>query len=389
MPDLRTGGFGQRGGGFVADRGGFVAPGGGFAAAAPVAAGPDVLLSIAVTRASDSASNPTFVSQSSADRLQLQAIGTYSVSGPVDVTATATWSSGDALCATVSDAGGTKGQVAAVSAITGTGTTRGLARPAVITATIGAVSGNTTVSIDVDRDATSGKRVPTTDYQLGLLGYAGVFTSGRNFQEDGVTVGQTTLRDTIGAKPAVFTGTPNFQQTISGWARRFITLDGATTDKILHSTYGDSATNSILVIDISCLTSATQAAGSVQLTFGGNNDFSVTTGDAADELKDRYREGANIAECTNAKAVNVPGIRCVKHRIDGAGEAKLYTESEKLSPTYGAAAGTSLSYGAAAGSTSASVGYGWALEILGAGANQDDAWVKDLMYAFGWNPLFS
>jgi hypothetical protein len=334
----------------------------------------DELLSISIT--SDLGLDPTWRPTASSDRLQFTATGTYSVSGAQDVTELATWTSGTAGTATISDAGGTKGEATAVSANDGT---TGAATTTLITATLDGFSDDTTLSVDTARDATSGIRCPSNAYQwTTLLGYTP--TSLWLCQE-----ASGNLTDTIGAQTLTAANTPLYQQAQAGWTRTALALANATGQRFAHATFANSATVSLFVLAYAGYNSATVTAGNHLLVYGGNNDCSVTNGDTANETKVRYREGANITEGANTLTVGTVYPVGLLRNITGTA-VRVYSDTEKLSPTYDVTAGTVLSLGCAAGTTSAPMSYVYVVAWSGATAEMSDATIKAIYTALGWAP---
>jgi hypothetical protein len=138
----------------------------------------------------------------STDRQQMTATGTYSDLSTADITADVTWSSGTPTVATISNGAGTEGEVTPL-----------LVGDTLITATLGAVSGNETLTLDVDVDATSGKGVPSTEFQFTMLGVT--LTS--------AWLAQEASGNLAGLGPSAFTltanATPLYQQAVTGWTR--------------------------------------------------------------------------------------------------------------------------------------------------------------------------
>lgn len=155
-----------------------------------------VLLSIDVTP-----NTTTWRPTASSDRQQMTATGTYDIGGPQDITTTVTWTSGTPTIATISNGVGTEGQVTPI-----------LIGPTLITATLGAVSGNETLTLDTDIDATSTKRVPVNAFQWSMLGY--VPTGLWLCQE-----GSGNLADSIGSLTLTANGSPLYNQAVAGWTR--------------------------------------------------------------------------------------------------------------------------------------------------------------------------
>jgi hypothetical protein len=250
MPDLRTGGFGQRGGGFVADRGGFVAPGGGFAAAGAVVAGPPP----------------------------------------------PAWT---------------------VDATKGWAMPSGTAEWTAFLASLGL-----------------GISPPTHDW---------------DFQE---LAGNAV--DSISGVALVPTTAPVQGQVVAGWSRLAVRLAAGVGNKMLQAAFGNSATTTFNALLVKRYNAAPTAAGQVQMTFGGNNDLSLTTGAVLGVQADRFRQSANIQELPTAVGVT-DQIAWVHHDVTNT-LARIANLLEILSPAFGVTAGgTSLSVGAAAGTTTAPI----------------------------------
>jgi hypothetical protein len=345
--------------------------------------GADVLVSISVTSALGT--NPTWRPTAGTDRLQFTATGTYSVSGPVDVTDTCVWSSVDTGCATIASGVGTGGEATAVSA---NNLSSGVARNTLITATIGAINGSNVLSVDTDRDATSGIRVPVNAYQwTTLLGYTP--TSLWLCQE-----ASGNLTDTLGGQTLTAANTPLYQQAVAGWDRDAVQLANGTGQRFAHATFANSAAVSLFVLAYTGYNSATITAGNHLLVYGSNNDCSISNGDAADERKVRYREGTNITEGANTLTTGTIYPVGLLRNLDtinagAAPVARAYSDSEKLSPAYDVSVGTVLSLGSAAGSSSAPMDYVYVVAWSGATAEMSDATIKDIYTALGWAPSWT
>ncbi len=340
--------------------------------------GADTLLSIAVTSALGT--NPTWRPTAGTDRLQFTATGTYSISGAVDVTTLATWSSVDVGTATISNGVGDEGEATPVSA---NNATDGVARNSLISATIGAVSGSTILSVDTDRDATAGIRAPVNAYQwTTLLGYTP--TSLWLCQE----ASPNNLADSIGSQTLTAANTPLYNQAQAGWTRTALQLGNSTGQRFAHATFANSATTSLFALAYAGYHSGTVTAGNHTFVYGGNNDVSLTNGDAANETKVRYREGTNIVEGANTLAVGTVYPIGLLRNITGT-TARAYSDTEKLSPTYDVTAGTVLSLGCAAGSTSSPLNFVYFVVWSGATAEMSDATIKAIYTALGWAPSWT
>lgn len=326
--------------------------------------------------------NSTSVLTAPGTTVQFLAEAYYTISGgPVDVTGLVDWFSSNATAATIVQNPGL-GTAGLATADTPNDGTTGLANTTVISAVYDGVTGTTNYSVDVDRDATSGRRVPSTVYQLGLLGL-GDATAGYLCQDV-----SGNAQDFIGTRHLVEANTPGHGAAVSGWTRLGLTVANNTGQRYAHATWANAATASFLAVVYGGYNSGTVTAGNQFMTFGGANDFSMTSGDAADELKLRYREGANIVEATTVLG-NGPIHPWTVRRNLTLSEADAYTSTEHLSPTFGAAAGTVLSLGCSAGSVSGPFTFVYALFWDGAVAEKTDAQVKTIHTVLNWAPSWT
>jgi hypothetical protein len=156
---------------------------------------------------------PTWIPVLSTDRQAFTATATYPSGATANVTSSATWTSGTPSVATVASAG----SIAAV-----------LVGASVITATLGAVSGNQTLTIDIPVDATSGKGVPVNAFQWSLVGlviqnlYLCQEASG-NLADSGP-----------GGVVLTANGVPLYQQALPGWTRLTIGFNQTTSQRFAH-----------------------------------------------------------------------------------------------------------------------------------------------------------
>lgn len=357
------------GGGAVGGPAGFVSRNGGGAV--------DTLLSIAVTFTDDGSSTTsgtTFRPTAGTQRSLAVATGTYSLSGPVAITTLVTWTSGTGATATISNGAGTEGHVTAVSANNGT---TGAAATTLITATLGAVSGNNTLSVDTARDATSGIRCPVNAYQwTTLLGYT----------PDHLYLCQEAsgnLGDSIGALALTANATPLYAQAVTGWTRTAVVFNGGASQRFLSTGYPNASTSSILAVLYTGFTGASAASAEV-LGYGAASDFSVTAAATTTNRRWRYRENANINEMTGTYTEPTIYPLAVKHDVTNT-VVRLTSDTEKLSPVYGAAtSSTNFALGAISG-TSAAAAIVYAVTFVGAPAEVSDATLKAMLVALGWN----
>lgn len=336
---------------------------------AVIAGASDTLLSIEVTFTGAKVASDVFTPTASSDRAQGVATGTYSISGPVDITTLVTWSSGTVGTCTISNTGGSEGQITAVSANNGT---TGAATTSVITATLGAVSGNRTISVDVDRDTILGWRFPSTTYQVQtLMGIPA--TCGLLCQE-----ASGNLTDFIGGVTFTANATPLYQQSDAGITRKGVGFNGGTAQRFQQSSFQNSATVSIASMGV--MKYGTPGASQYLWNYGAADGCSLTSGSTSQAFL-RYRGNGVILQSTTTRT----GIfsRFIKRNLSGTPAVMVASDVEKISPTFAASTGTIFSVGATAGAACPHTLF-YELTITGAAAEVSDATFKSWGVALGW-----
>ena len=335
----------------------------------------DTLLSIAVTfTASGVVSGTTFTPTASSDRCQAVATGTYSISGPVDITTLVTWTSGTVGTATISNAGGSQGQITAVSANNGTS---GADATSLITATLGAVSNNNTISVAVDRDSTSGIRCPVNTYQWSLLGYA----------PDGIYLCQEASGNLTDSGPAALTltaaGSPLYQQSAAGWTRKGVGFNATANQRFSYASGVGSNPASVDIGWCFYMSMPTLPAG--------NRGFMTYGSATMNQITDGNLRLAGVNDSTTRPDVDdlIHPIYLL-HDITNS-RYLFYTDEAKTSIVFAALTDGIKSVGATPAGTSpdaASVAvYGF--RFINADARLSDANVKSMLVALGWTVPWS
>jgi hypothetical protein len=229
-------------------------------------------------------------------------------------------------------------------------------------------------------DAGSGKAVPNDATEWTALRAAASLVVGNPTALRRCNELSGNLLDLIGAQPLTPNATPLYDQSVTGWTRHGVGFNGGTSQRFRSAAYGNAATDSIMTLMYLGFTGA-PAASSQIWCHGGLDDTSLTAGSGG-QRRFRYRESANISEMVGT--YTEPTVYPVVVRRNAtASEADFYSDSEKISPTYGAGAGTAFSYGANAG-TAATFTLLYAAEWLGASAEVSDANIKLMLQALGW-----
>jgi hypothetical protein len=328
----------------------------------PDVSGAPVLVSIDVTP-----NALTWRPTASTDRQQMTATGTYSSGPPQDITADVTWTSGTTAVATISNGAGTEGEVTPLTV----GAT-------LITATLGAVSGNETLTLDTDIDATSGKGVPVNAFQWGMAG----LTIASEWQA------QEASGNLVGTGPAAFNlvaqATPLFQQAMAGWTRTVSAFNQTAGQRFgVNAAVGPNpASVSVLWIGYMVMDTLPGAVRGV-INIGGNCGIGLVN--ASGNLR-LHMAGVTVDDSTTLPPTdNLVHPFVVLHDLTGS-RVILYTDEAKTVGTYAAATDGVKGFGAGIFSTSTPALSGVLIGAVASGANAEltDAQVKTLLQNLHW-----
>jgi hypothetical protein len=329
--------------------------------------GPPTLVSINVTPDA-----LTWRPTASSDRQQMSAIGTFSDTSTSDVTALATWTSGTPTIATISNGVGTKGQVTPL-----------LVGPTLITATLGAVSGNETLTLDTNIDATSGKGVPSTAFQAQMAGIT--IASGWLCQEASGNL--------AGFGPSAFTltanATPLYQQAVAGWTRTASAFGQVPAQRFAAANGTGPNPSSTSVLWFGYMVADTLPGGVRGLM---NAAGGAGTGVAIGYVNGSGNLRLHCVLVETDDSTTLPATDDLVHpfvlKYDRTNSAVvLYTDEAKTVGTFNAGAGDGLKgFGAGVYSTSppALSGVLWGAVASGANAELSDAQVKTLLENLHW-----
>lgn len=195
-----------------------------------VSGGTSLTVAMAISSIDITPAAPTFTPTAGTDRLALTATATYTNGATANVTGSAVWASSVPTMATASG-----GQVAPL-----------LVGAPVISATVGAASGNTTVTLEVRRDATSLKRLPQNAFQWGMLGLPAPSYQHECQEASG------NLADSVGSLSLVVGGSPApaYSQAVAGWSRLAVRL--SQTNMRFHAATGTGPIPSLAAPGGSC-----------------------------------------------------------------------------------------------------------------------------------------
>ncbi len=217
------------------------------------------------------------------------------------------------------------------------------------------------------KDATSNIYVPQSAAEYALLGLTAPNQSLWLAQE-----ASGNLADSIGSATLTASGSAAYQQTVSGWATKAVKLTEAGANKFT-ATIPDGGSHSLLVLMYVAFT----ASPGAQRTLLEHPAFFVEG--VAGPLF-RADAGSAVNGASNASTT----VHAMVMRYDRTNTiCRLYTEAEKIQPTYDSAGGTTLTLGGSSSTTGP-------MQVLYMAAWKDstaemaDATVKTMLQTLGW-----
>lgn len=194
------------------------------------------------------------------------------------------------------------------------------------------------------------------------------------------------LADSIGSFPLTASGTgTTYQQTIVGWSAKGVAMTSGSTGlfQSVSAALPDISTTSMFALAYAQPTTTAATRDVVGVGAASTRVLAQTT---ATTGAPRVMCGGNSA----GGAVSASGaMRPWGLQINRtANFAALYTDAERISPSFGATvAGKSISVGNFAAGTATCV-YTMLAVFFGAAAELTNAQVRALYTALGWTPLF-
>lgn len=234
----------------------------------------------------------------------------------------------------------------------------------------------------VTQDATSGIYCPASVVEWNIaLAAAGIGSGGPASlwlcQE-----AAGNLADSVGANTLTAAGAPAYQQGVAGWARKATVFTVDTAAQRFSAVIAGlaPATHSTLWLSYMAM-SVTPAATRRVLSIGdggtaGYVEHQITTGNLA------LHVGSNVAiSAATYSGTNVHPV-VAKHNVTASAQA-LYTDIEKLVPTFSGLTGTVQGIGATTGSATGQVTLYMAV-FADAAAELSDVQIKTLLQKLGW-----
>ena len=145
-----------------------------------------------------------------------------------------------------------------------------------------------------------------------------------------------------------------------------------------HTAVANAATTSVLILGMILV--GTTPAGA-QGVIGYGTSFSAVGLSITATPRLRYRNGATISDMTSAPSASVHPV-VLKHDVTNS-TARAYNEAQKLSPAFGAAAGTILGFGGVTG-TPANFSLLYGAAWVGGSAEMSDATIKIMLQTLGF-----
>lgn len=242
----------------------------------------------------------------------------------------------------------------------------------------------TTVKL-VDRDATSGKRYPSslTQWQdfnaynvaIGTANFPNVVPASLWLMQEA----SGNLADSIGSVTMTQTGAGHqYQQAVTGHTRKAVaTVDGTVGQKWLNNTTATNPnTHDTLVLMVLGTPVASPVAQRDIMAKAAADDLRINTNG---KLRAVFGAAADLVnDCRNR-------VMPVMVKVDNTNTAsQIYTDQEKFTGTYAAPASAALLAFGAQTANAATMLYTYAAEFDDANARVSDAGAKSLLQALGW-----
>lgn len=205
------------------------------------------------------------------------------------------------------------------------------------------------------------------------------------------------LAAAVGGKTLTMTGTPLYQQSETGWSRKFI---GSNTGVAAANRSASNATMSANTVSTMLLMYARivqPAAGHQRMSYGGASSNALEGIASSNNV--RYRTGASAANGSTSHVGSVQPYVIV-HDPSGTGRMGLFTPLERktfdagTSPAYAARAGTTVAFTFSLGTDATSntiIGYGagWSgATVQFADITAMENAVRALLVGLGWTVVW-
>ncbi len=233
----------------------------------------------------------------------------------------------------------------------------------------------------VTRDATSLIYLPATAAEWSTtLTVAGDSSGGPSHLYLPGSPASGNITDIIGGKTLNVSGSPLYQQPITGWSTKCVAPPGTATNTFFNNgTMEDIASNSVLTMLVAQFN---QSASTREIAFHGAASTNALE-NAGATTHQRIRTGANSANGT-IDHTTAPHIYWIKWNRTGS-ENKLISELERLSITFASTSGVTLQIQTGISTdTAAFAKFLYVAEFIGAAAEKSDATIKAISQTLGW-----
>lgn len=229
----------------------------------------------------------------------------------------------------------------------------------------------------VSRDATSGIYCPANSTEWGLIMTAAGLATGNPSSCWLLQESSGNAADSIGSITLTAALSPAYQQTITGWTRKAISMtDGNGNMRLVNNTTAaDPSVTSTLLLAYVSFPAAPVAQRTIMCT-SVNCETDFNTGGM---LRMASTTGLGSISSANTTQAIIQQINL------GNSSWFLINTVEKLTTTFVTpGAGSQIILGSA-GSSAASAGYLYAAEFIGTAAQLSNAQIKVLLQTLGWS----
>ncbi len=243
--------------------------------------------------------------------------------------------------------------------------------------------------VGVTQDATSGKYVPANstemDTALAAAGLSFTAASIWNFQE-----AASPIADGVGGFNLTASGSPSFQQSVTGWSRLAVTYADASGGGLTNTAAGlpDTASASFLVIAYVKFPGVTPAGTRNIIQIGTD---AATRGDIA-MLNTSVARGFINGNSASGSSNPCTGVvrPCAVRLNRTAGTFVVFTDQDKMTPAFSAGiTGKGVRFNGSGVSSSLAGGELWGAAFHGAQAEWSDEQLKTFLQQLGWTISWS
>ncbi len=249
----------------------------------------------------------------------------------------------------------------------------------------GIARGNSMVG--VTKDATSGIYVPSTAAEwTTTLAAAGIGSGGPSFIWLMQAASSPIPEVVSGVVTLATSGTAgSFAQSISGWSRVGWTITDAAVGRLLstNAALPDASTTSALTLEYIAITGTPAAARQVSAPLGSAGSFRAGVNATPAAL---INDSGNTA--TGPTTLNTAVHPWVTQYNFTASSAAVYTNSDKIIPTFIGVSGKLRTIGESNG-TSPPMWCGYSAMFTGAAAELTSGQIKTLLTTLGWTVAWS